>query len=162
MNSTDLKSLSKTSTLIDAKGAEGPIPVMKLKSALAKANNKSVFGVLGTDPLAQANLRDFCQSTRNEYLGVEHFDDHDIHYVQKRTVECQRCSNIRYITLGLVAIGTLAYTAPQVLTSNPSGFVTVLFAASLASLPAAVFNNLRLLKQFIKKSNAPATLKAAE
>lgn len=162
MNSITLDTISNQSTLIDAKGSECPIPIIKLKAALKKAAEHSLFGVVTTDKFAEPNIRDFCKSSGHEYMGVEHFEDHDIHYVKKRVVECQRCSNIRTVTLGLAALGTLAYTAPQVINSTPSGLVTVIFALALASLPPVVINNLRLLKETIKKNTAPTTMEAAE
>jgi len=162
MNSITLDAVLSTSTLIDAKGSQCPIPILKLKTALKKAADNTVFGVMTTDTFAEPNVRDFCQSSGNEYLGVENFDGYDIHYVKKRTVECQRCSSMRIVTLGVAVIGVLAYTAPQVLHSNPSGIVTVMFAAALASLPPVLINNLRLLKSTIKKANAPSQAEAAQ
>ena len=162
MNSITLDAVLSTSTLIDAKGSQCPIPILKLKTALKKAADNTVFGVMTTDPFAEPNVRDFCKSSGNEYLGVENFDGYDIHYVKKRTVECQRCSNMRIVTLGVAVVGLLAYTAPQVLYSNPSGIVTVVFAAALASLPPVLINNLRLLKSIIKKANAPSQVEATQ
>jgi len=164
MNSITFEAVTGTSTLIDAKGSECPIPIIKLKAALNKAEEHAVYGVQTTDTFAEPNVRNFCTSTGNEYLGVEHFDGYDIHYVKKRTVECQACSNMRTVGLGVLAAATLAYTAPQVIGSNPSGYITVLFAAALASLPPVLINNLRLLKKTIKKNADDATdvLGAAE
>lgn len=162
MNSITLDTISSNSTLIDAKGSECPIPIIKLKSAMKKADEHSLFGVVTTDKFAEANVRDFCKSTGNEFMGIEHFEDHDVYYVKKRVVECQRCSNMRIVALGLAAVGTLAYTAPQVINSNPSGIVTVLFALALASLPPVLINNLRLVKEAAKKSRTPTRLTAAE
>ena len=156
MNSITLDAVLGTSTLIDSKGSECPIPILKLKTALKKAADNAVFGVMTTDTFAEPNVRDFCKSSGNEYLGAENFDGYDIHYVKKLTVECQRCSNMRTVTLGIAVAGLLGYTAPQVLHSNPSGVVIVLFAIALASLPPVLTNNLRLLKSVIKKANAPS------
>ncbi|MBL4614340.1 MAG: hypothetical protein JKY27_05645 [Magnetovibrio sp.] len=162
MTSTDLETLYKNSTLINAKGAEGQKPVVKLKKALKKALNHTVFSVHSTDKFAGPKLRDFCKTSGNLYVGVKHFNDFDIHYVKKRVVECQRCSNIRTVGLGLAAIGTLAYTAPDVVTSTPSAIVTILFAVALASLAASLINNLNLLKRAIRKIATPTAVKAAE
>lgn len=162
MNSITLDAVLGTSTLIDAKGSQCPIPIIKLKTALKKAADNTVFGVMTTDTFAEPNVRDYCKSSGNEYLGVENFDGYDTHYVKKRTVECQRCSNTRIVTLGVAVVGLLAYTAPQVLHSNPSGIVTVVFAAALASLPPVLINNLRLLKSTIKKANASSQAEATQ
>ena len=70
----------------------------------------------------------------------------------RRTGSCQTCSNVRTMALGVLAIALLAYTAPQVVTSNPPAYITVLFAAALAALPPALINNFRLLKQVFKKT----------
>lgn len=162
MNSITLDAVLATSTLIDAKGSECPIPILKLKTALKKAADNAVFGVMTTDTFAEPNVRDFCKSSGNEYLGVENFDGYDIHYVKKRTVECQRCSNMRVVTLGAAVVGVLGYTAPQVLHSNPSGIVTVIFAVALASLPPVLINNLRLLKSVIKKARTASHIETAQ
>jgi len=153
MNAINLDTITDHGTLINTKGSECPIPILKLKAALKKAPEHSLFSVVTTDTFAERNMRDFCKSTGNEYLGFKHFDDHDVHYVKKRVIECQRCSNMRAITLGFAVVGTLAYTAPQVLNSNPSAIVTVLFAAALASLPPVLINNLRLLKKTTRKAH---------
>lgn len=162
MNSINLDTIAANSTLIDAKGSECPIPIIKLKSSLKKAADHTVFGVITTDKFAEPNMRDFCKSTGNEFLGVEHFDEHDIYYVKKRTIECQKCSNTRVVLMAVAAAGTLAYTAPQVFYSNPSAWVTFAFLAALASLPPLSMNLLRLVKQAIKKQVAPTQLNAAE
>jgi len=162
MNSIPLDADLGTSTLIDAKGSECPIPILKLKTALKKAADNAVFGVMTTDAFAEPNVRDFCKSSGNTYLGVENFDGYDIYYVKKRTVECQRCSNMRTVSLGVAVLGVLAYTAPQVLHSNPSGIITVVFAVAVASLPPVLINNLRLLKGIIKKANAASEVEAAQ
>jgi len=62
MNSITLDAVLGTSTLIDAKGSECPIPILKLKTALKKADNHTVFGVMTTDTFAQPTVRAFCKS----------------------------------------------------------------------------------------------------
>lgn len=151
MNSITLQSVVPSSTLIDVKGSENPIPVLKLKSALKKAAEHKVFGVMTTDSFAEPSLRDFCTGTGNEFLGSMTFDGYVIHYIKKHTVECQRCSKIRVALMGLVTLGALAYTAPQVLNSNPSGLTTVLFLAALISLPPISINALRVFKDLLHK-----------
>jgi len=162
MNSITLQSVAPTSTLIDAKGCESPIPILKLKSALKKAAEHKVFGVMTTDNSAESSLRDFCAGTGNAFLGSETFDDHAIHYIKKHTVECQRCSKMRVVAMGLTAAGTLVYTAPQVLNSTPSGVVTVLFLAAVAALPPLAINMLRIFKDLVNRHNASAPVRAAE
>ncbi len=75
-----------------------------------------------------------------------------LHDRVQRTGSCQTCSNVRIMALGILAIGVLAYTTPQVLSSNPPAYITVLFAAALAALPPALINNFRLLKQVLQKT----------
>jgi len=162
MNSMPLNTVTGTSTLIDAKRLEWPIPIIKLESAMKKTADGTVFAVMTTDALAEPNVRDFCTSSGHDYLGVERFDNHDIHYVKKHTLECQRCSKLRVVALGIAAVGALTYTAPQVIHSNPSGIVTVAFAVTMASLPPVLINNFRLIKQVFRKASAPRRAKAAD
>jgi len=155
MNSITLQSVASSSTLIDVKGSENPIAVLKLKSALKKAAEHKVFGVMTTDTFAESSLRDFCTGTGNEFLGTKAFDGYAIHYIKKHTVECQRCSKMRVAFMGLVALGTLAYTAPQVLNSSPSNFTTILFLAALVSLPPVSINALRVFKDIVHRLRTP-------
>lgn len=162
MDSLNFDILSKSSTFIDAKGADFPAPVQRLKLALNRAKDDSLFAVATTARNAEPNIRDFCKGTGNVFMGVDTFDDHDVYYVKKRTVKCQRCSNMRAVTLGLVAAGVLAYTAPQVFTTHPTGLVTVLFVASVAALPPVLINVFRVFKDMTKKINAPSSMKEAD
>ncbi len=158
----DLDAVSHISTLIDAKGTSLPTPILKLKTALNRAYDKDVFGVMVSDKTAEPNIRDFCNGTGNVYVGVQNFDDYDVYYVQKRTIECQRCSNIRAVTMGIAVAGALTYTVPQVLTSNPSGLVTLVFIGALAALAPVSINLYRAFKKAIHKSNVTMRLEAAE
>ncbi|MCW8914963.1 MAG: sulfurtransferase TusA family protein [Magnetovibrio sp.] len=158
----DLDAISSISTKIDVTGTSHSTPILKLKTALNRASDKDVFGVQVSDKSMEPNIRDFCNGTGNVYIGVQKFDDYDVHYVQKRTIECQRCSNIRAVTMGIIVAGVLTYTAPQVLTSNPSGLVTLLFIGALAALPPVCFNLYGASKKAMHKSNVTMRLEAAE
>jgi len=140
---------------VDAKGTQGPVRVLKLQDALKqdvlkKAADHTVFGLLTTDPLASAQVKDFCARSGHDYLGREIFTEHSVYYVKKRTPDCQKCSKIRVVMLGGLVLGGLAYSAPEVLYRHPSALVTVVFAGALASLPAVLLDNLRLLKGVLR------------
>lgn len=155
-------SLSKTSTAIDAKGADFPVALQRLKTRLNKAKDHTVFAVASTDRSAEPNFREFCRKTGNVFVGVEQFDAHDVYYVKKRTVECQRCNNIRAALMGIVDIGLLIYTVPQMINTKPTLVVMVLFLVALLTLPSAVLHGARSIKKFLKKVNGAHSLSAAE
>lgn len=159
MNTLSFDVLSSTSTLIEAQGDEH---IVQLQARLKKAQNHALFGVKTAHVQAELHLRDYCESTGNDYLGAETFEDYAIHYVKKRSVECQACSNTRVVVLGLAVVGALAYTVPQVLNSNPSHAVILLFVGAVAFLPPVLFNNFRLLKKIFKKTVQPHHYSAAE
>jgi hypothetical protein len=159
MNPLSFDALSSTSTLIETQGDEH---ILQLQAHLKKAQNHALFGVKSTHVQAGIHLRDYCESSGNVYLGAEMFDDYAIHYVKKRSMDCQACSNTRVVVLGLAVLGALTYTVPQVLNSNPSGAVIVLFVGAVAFLPPVLFNNVRLLKKIFKKTAQPHRYSAAE
>ena len=162
MNAETLQSVSDVATLIDVKGATLPVPILELKKALNRGTDNDVFAVHVSDKAAEPNFRDFCKGTGNVFVGVEHHDDHDVYFVQKRTVECRKCSNIRAVTMGIAVVGVLTYTAPQVLLQNPSGLVTLLFAGALAAIAPVSINLFKVTKRALKRSNVTIRFEAAE
>lgn len=162
MNAETLQTVTDVATLIDVKGATLPVPILQLKKALNRATDNDVFAIEVSDRGAEPNFRDFCKGTGNVFIGVEHFDDHDVYYVQKRTVECRKCSNIRAVTMGIAVVGVLTYTGPQVVLSNPSGLVSVLFVGALAAMPPVAINLYKVAKHALKRSPVTVRFEAAE
>lgn len=138
--------------IIDATDSISPIPVVKLKWALKSEAQNTVLAIKTTDPTAQRDLRDFCASTGNAYLGLDAHDAFELHYIKKTAGECQTCSTARTVLFGVVAAGALAYTAPMVVTGDPSGPVTFVFLAAFASLPPVVVNNARLVAKLFRQT----------
>ena len=137
---------------IDAKDSLSPVPILKLEGALKKQAEHAVLAVLTTDPEMERNMRDFCTTSGNQYLGMETADGHAIHYVKKQTAPCATCSKVRIVLGGLAAAGALAYTAPQVATGDPSGMITFVFLVALASLVPLTVNNSHLLGALVRKT----------
>lgn len=162
MNAETLQTVTDVATLIDVKGETLPVPILQLKKALNRAMDNDVFAIEVSDRGAEPNFRDFCKGTGNVFIGVEHFDDHDVYYVQKRTVECRKCSNIRAVTMGIAVVGVLTYAGPQVVLSNPSGLATVLFVGALAAMPSVAINLYKVTKRALKRSPVTVRFEAAE
>lgn len=135
---------------LDATECFSPVPIVMLKSALKKQPENSVLAISTTDLQIGRDFRDFCASTGNAYLGASRENGHEVHYVKKRTLQCQTCSRARVVLAAVAAAGALAYTAPQVLTGNPQGWVTVVFAAAPAALPPVFINGAKLLGEVVR------------
>lgn len=139
-------------TVIDAKDSLSPIPVIKLKTALKKEPEYAVLGIATTEADAELNLRDFCTSTGNLYLGKEVVDGNEVHYIKKQIMTCNTCSNVRVVVAGIAAVGVLAYTSPQVVIGDPSPLITLVFLAALLSMPPLLINNSRLVRALLRKA----------
>lgn len=139
-------------TIIDAKESLSPIPVIKLKAALKKEPEYAVVGIATTEADAELNLRDFCTTTGNLYVGKEMVDGHEVHYIKKQTMTCETCSNVRIVVAGVAAVGVLAYTSPLVVIGDPSPLITLVFLAALLSLPPLLINNSRLVRTLLRKA----------
>jgi tRNA 2-thiouridine synthesizing protein A len=55
-------------TLLDAKGLNCPLPILKVKKALKDMAAGSTLRVLATDPGSVADFAAFCRTTGNELL----------------------------------------------------------------------------------------------
>lgn len=54
--------------ILDVRGLNCPIPVLKLKKAIKQAPEGGILEVLATDPGAAADFEAFCRATGNELL----------------------------------------------------------------------------------------------
>ena len=69
--------------LLDAKGLNCPLPILKAKKALKDVPTGEVLQVLSTDPGSKADFEAFCRTTGNEL--VEHGEqDGEFWFVLKR------------------------------------------------------------------------------
>jgi tRNA 2-thiouridine synthesizing protein A len=63
--------------VLDAKGLNCPLPILKAKKALNGLSDGKTLEVLSTDPGSVADFEAFCRATGNEL--VEHNNDGDIY-----------------------------------------------------------------------------------
>jgi len=63
--------------LLDAKGLNCPLPILKAKKALKDVPAGGTLEILATDPGAVADFAAFCRTTGNEL--VEHSEDDGIY-----------------------------------------------------------------------------------
>ncbi|PHS27617.1 MAG: SirA family protein [Robiginitomaculum sp.] len=63
--------------VLDAKGLNCPLPILKAKKALTGLENGKILEVLSTDPGSVADFQAFCRATGNEL--VEHNIDGEIY-----------------------------------------------------------------------------------
>ena len=57
--------------ILDARGLECPIPVLKARKLAQKTKNGDIIKVLCTDPLAEMDFRHYCEQSKYEYLGCK-------------------------------------------------------------------------------------------
>ena len=63
--------------LLDAKGLNCPLPILKARKALKEVPAGETLEILATDPGAVADFQAFCRQTGNEL--VEHSQDDDVY-----------------------------------------------------------------------------------
>ena len=63
--------------LLDAKGLNCPLPILKARKALKDVPAGETLEILATDPGAVADFQAFCRQTGNEL--VEHSQDDDVY-----------------------------------------------------------------------------------
>ena len=57
--------------LLDAKGLNCPLPILKAKKALKDLATGEMLRILATDPGAVADFQAFCRTTGNELVEFE-------------------------------------------------------------------------------------------
>ena len=57
--------------VLDAKGLNCPLPILKAKKALKALSNGQVLEILATDPGAIKDFEAFCRATGNKLLSSE-------------------------------------------------------------------------------------------
>lgn len=61
--------------VLDAKGLNCPLPILKTKKALQGIQPGQVLEILATDPGAVADFQAFCRQTGNELMESSQQDD---------------------------------------------------------------------------------------
>ncbi len=59
----------KPDEVLDCRGLSCPMPILKVKKAMANMSAGQVLEVLGTDPGTRNDLPAWAKRTGNEYLG---------------------------------------------------------------------------------------------
>ena len=57
--------------VLDTKGLNCPLPVLKLKKAMKEGPSGAILQVLATDPGAVADFEAFCRQTGNELVDAK-------------------------------------------------------------------------------------------
>jgi tRNA 2-thiouridine synthesizing protein A len=57
-----------TTTVLDAKGLNCPLPVLRAKKAIKDVATEGILQVLATDPGVVGDFQNFCRATGNELI----------------------------------------------------------------------------------------------
>ncbi|MGK7295776.1 MAG: sulfurtransferase TusA family protein [Candidatus Wenzhouxiangella sp. M2_3B_020] len=69
---------------LDALGLECPQPVFRARARLETMEPGDMLAVLADDPLAELDLRVFCDQTGHEFVGCRSEADHQVIRIRKR------------------------------------------------------------------------------
>jgi len=69
-------------TVLDVKGLNCPLPLLKLKQLLSKVNNGEVVKVLATDPAAHLDIGVFIDKSAHQMLLFERDEDIQYFYIK--------------------------------------------------------------------------------
>ena len=69
---------------MDLSGLKCPIPIIKAHRKISKLASGSVLIVTCTDPLAQYDFPDYCNSTGHKLLKIDCFPTHIKVYIKKQ------------------------------------------------------------------------------
>jgi tRNA 2-thiouridine synthesizing protein A len=64
-----------TTTTLDTKGMNCPLPILKAKKALKDLDAGDILEVIATDPGSVKDFDSFCRTTGNELMGTDTGDD---------------------------------------------------------------------------------------
>ncbi len=70
---------------LDAKGLNCPLPLLRLKQLLQKANPGEIIQMLATDPAAHLDIGVFIDKSNHEMLLFERDDDIQYFYIKIAT-----------------------------------------------------------------------------
>ncbi|MEW5010724.1 MAG: sulfurtransferase TusA family protein [Cycloclasticus sp.] len=69
-------------TVLDVKGLNCPLPLLKLKQLLSKVSNGEVVKVLATDPAAHLDIGVFIDKSTHQMLLFERDEDIQYFYIK--------------------------------------------------------------------------------
>jgi len=73
------------SVTIDTRGLSCPLPVLKVRKAMRSIESGTAVQILATDPLADQDLRAYCEASGCTFLSVDKLDGDVLRIViQKR------------------------------------------------------------------------------
>ena len=70
--------------VLDTRGLNCPLPILKTKKALADMQSGEVLKVVATDPGSVRDFQAFARQTGNELLEQTPVGDEFIHYLRRR------------------------------------------------------------------------------
>ena len=65
---TELAGSAQATEVLDVKGLNCPLPILKTKQRLAQMNSGEILHILATDPASTIDFKAFCLRTPNELL----------------------------------------------------------------------------------------------
>ena len=69
--------------VLDVKGLNCPLPILRTKLALSKMSSGTVLHVMATDPHSVIDFKAFCERTEHELLHLEQGDDLFEFYIRR-------------------------------------------------------------------------------
>ena len=75
----------KADRVLDAKGLECPLPLLKAKKIIAALEKGQILEIIGTDEGSKVDLPGWCEHAGHVYLGVLEKAGHFRFYIKKGT-----------------------------------------------------------------------------
>ena len=73
----------KADKILDAKGLECPMPLLKAKKAMETMESGQIIEILGTDVGSKVDLPGWCERVGHTYLGVQEEKNFYRFYIKK-------------------------------------------------------------------------------
>ncbi len=73
-----------TSALLDARGMNCPLPILKTKKELSKLEKGETLKVIASDPGSIKDMSSFCQQTGHILISSEN-DSNEYHFILQKT-----------------------------------------------------------------------------
>jgi tRNA 2-thiouridine synthesizing protein A len=70
--------------MLDARGLNCPLPILRCKKGLAEIDGGQILKVLTTDPGSVKDFQAFCKQTGHELLSLEQAEKEFVFYIRKR------------------------------------------------------------------------------
>ena len=70
--------------ILDAKGLNCPLPILKAKKALADMQSGDILKVVATDPGSMRDFQAFARQTGNELVAQSSSNDEFVHLLRRR------------------------------------------------------------------------------